>query len=187
MTLMNELSKKLIGVSVNIKEFYKLVNTHQILLFPAFSLQKQLRKCVVGEKFWEYYEKLRLQNSNGGFYTFDEYIAIQRVNYGIPPDDVKPVSLARRVTKVLTPVNRNGHKPGQRHDDTGTTKMPSRAKRLSQIILDKVKNRSQNDSSHGTHNSHNSHTKTDANVRKEGFARRMSRMVLPQKKVVAKG
>ena len=55
--------------SINLPAFRKFTKTHQALLFPAFQLQNQLQRKVLGVAFWHRASNRRVEMCNGNYVT----------------------------------------------------------------------------------------------------------------------
>ena len=64
--------------------FAEFTRTHQGLLYPAHQLQQMLRRCVVGERFWNAVSARRVKLSNGETYVPIETILRLKV---VRPND----------------------------------------------------------------------------------------------------
>eukprot|EP01029_Cantina_marsupialis_P007690 TRINITY_DN1869_c0_g1_i1.p1 TRINITY_DN1869_c0_g1~~TRINITY_DN1869_c0_g1_i1.p1 ORF type:complete len:412 (-),score=108.95 TRINITY_DN1869_c0_g1_i1:274-1509(-) len=60
--IMEQISKQNVGDAsdeISPAKFEKFVQTHPALMFPAFRLQQELQKCILGAKFWRKAAKTR--------------------------------------------------------------------------------------------------------------------------------
>lgn len=55
--------------SINLPAFRKFTKTHQALLFPAFQLQNQLQRKVLGVAFWHRASNRRVEMCKGNYVT----------------------------------------------------------------------------------------------------------------------
>ena len=61
---------------LNIEAFQMFVKTHHNLLFPAFQLQQQMQKHIMGPGFWRKASNRRIQLSKGQYITMAELMEL---------------------------------------------------------------------------------------------------------------
>ena len=59
--------------AINVDNFTTFVRTHPAILFPAFELQTNIQKHILGSEFWRTHAETRLHLSNG------EYVSINQI------------------------------------------------------------------------------------------------------------
>jgi len=64
--------------SINLPAFRKFTKTHQALLFPAFQLQNQLQRKVLGVAFWHRASNRRVEMCNGNYVTMSTLMQLVR-------------------------------------------------------------------------------------------------------------
>jgi len=68
-----------LGDDIDITEFRDFVRKYPALLFPAFNLQGELQKMIMGPDFWKYFSDRRMALSNGKYIEIGEFMALVSV------------------------------------------------------------------------------------------------------------
>ena len=68
------LDEKAENSTLTVGEFTTFTNKHPALLFPAFQLQMDIRKHVVGESFWSRASASRIELSNGSYISINQLL-----------------------------------------------------------------------------------------------------------------
>ena len=56
--------------------FREFVRKHPSMLYPAFEMQKKIKRCILGMRFWEEYSARRLEMSNGQYMSIAQIIKL---------------------------------------------------------------------------------------------------------------
>ncbi len=81
----------------NLEQFHAFVQTKPALLYPAFQLQQQMRRAVLGEKFWEKMaqKRIRLSVNQNKFITIASVSRmVSELHWNIPYDNSDSLSLS---------------------------------------------------------------------------------------------
>ena len=72
-TIRKQIKGKYDDGEINVDNFTQFVRTHPAILFPAFELQTNIQKHILGGEFWRAQAETRLHLSNG------EYVSINQI------------------------------------------------------------------------------------------------------------
>merc|ERR1711998_15280 len=98
---------------VNIDRFREFASSHPALLFPAFEMQRNIQKKILGVRFWdrllrkrfelcegEYISVHRLMNTKVNSAAFDEFIAKPLQEAGASPSKQLDIALQQTGTRA---------------------------------------------------------------------------------------